>query len=216
MIKTYIDGKQLPVNPFDDIKLTYTANNQRLEVVDIGEVTLMGKRKLTAISIDSIFPASHYSWVSVSNPRDPDYYVDYLLGRFKRSKPVRLVITGDGVDINLRCSIERFVPSRRAGETEDCYYSLSLMEYRAPSIRRLASPTPKTAVLGAVTSTASTAKTYTVRVGDSLWGIAHSQLGNGNRYPEIYALNKALMDAKNNAAGTPKYTIYGGQVLTLP
>ncbi|MFV0497494.1 MAG: LysM peptidoglycan-binding domain-containing protein [Candidatus Fimivivens sp.] len=216
MIKTYIDGMQLPVNPLDDITLTYTANNQLFEVVDIGDVTLMGNRKLTALSIKSIFPASNYSWVEVSNLRDPDYYVSYLTERVERHKPIRLVIIGDGIDINLRCSIESFSPTYKAGETEDCYYSLSLREYRAPSIKRLTIVTPTTAVLGAVTSTASTAKTYTVRIGDSLWGIAQSQLGNGSRYPEIYALNKALMDAKNNAAGTPKYTIYGGQVLTLP
>ncbi len=48
-------------------------------------------------------------------------------------------------------------------------------------------------------------ETYTVVKGDSLWGIANKKLGNGERYPEIKALN-----------GLTSNTIYAGQVLKLP
>lgn len=215
MIKTYIDGKLMPVNPLNDIKATCAANNQQFEVVAVGDVTLMGNRKLKSISIDSIFPARAYSW-SIPSPREPDYYVNYIEKQMNKHNAVRLVIIGDGVDINMRCTIESFTHNRKAGETEDCYYSLALKEYRAPSVKRLALKSATTAVPGVSTAPAATAKTYTVKAGDCLWGIAHSQLGDGSRYPEIYTLNKSLMDAKNNAAGTPKYTIYSGQVLTLP
>ena len=51
----------------------------------------------------------------------------------------------------------------------------------------------------------SAARTYTVRSGDSLWAIAAKQLGNGNRYTEIKALNGLKSD-----------TIHPGQVLKLP
>ncbi len=47
--------------------------------------------------------------------------------------------------------------------------------------------------------------TYYVQAGDSLWGIAQSQLGDGTRYQEIKALNRLSDD-----------TIYPGQVLQLP
>ncbi len=47
--------------------------------------------------------------------------------------------------------------------------------------------------------------TYTVVKGDSLWGIANKKLGDGERYPEIKALN-----------GLTSNTIYAGQVLKLP
>ena len=48
-------------------------------------------------------------------------------------------------------------------------------------------------------------RTYTVVAGDSLWGIAQRQLGNGWRYPEIVQLN-----------GLRSNFIYSGQVLKLP
>ena len=51
----------------------------------------------------------------------------------------------------------------------------------------------------------SAARTYTVRSGDSLWAIAAKQLGDGNRYTEIKAINGLKSD-----------TIHPGQVLKLP
>lgn len=51
----------------------------------------------------------------------------------------------------------------------------------------------------------SSQRTYTVKSGDSLWAIAAKELGNGNRYPEIKALNNLASDI-----------IHPGQVLKLP
>ena len=59
-------------------------------------------------------------------------------------------------------------------------------------------------ISGAASSTA-TAKTYTVKSGDSLWAIAAKQLGDGSRYKEIKSLNGLSSD-----------TIHPGQVLKLP
>ena len=54
-------------------------------------------------------------------------------------------------------------------------------------------------------SSGSSARTYTVKSGDSLWAIAAKQLGDGARYKEIKSLNGLSGD-----------TIYAGQVLKLP
>ena len=48
-------------------------------------------------------------------------------------------------------------------------------------------------------------ETYTVKKGDTLWGIAASKLGSGTRYLEIKALNRLTSD-----------TINVGQVLKIP
>ena len=53
---------------------------------------------------------------------------------------------------------------------------------------------------------ASVAKTYTVKAGDSWWGIAASQLGDGTRYNEL---------AKYNGK-KPTDTIHPGEVIKLP
>lgn len=51
--------------------------------------------------------------------------------------------------------------------------------------------------------------TYTVVEGDTLWDIAESHLGDATRWPEIYALNAAVI-------GDNPDLILPGQVLTLP
>lgn len=52
---------------------------------------------------------------------------------------------------------------------------------------------------------AGSPKTYIVKKGDSLWGIARKELGSGARYPEVMSLN-----------GLSSTTIYPGQVLKIP
>ena len=56
---------------------------------------------------------------------------------------------------------------------------------------------------------APAAKTYTVAPGDTLWAIAKKQLGAGNRWPEIYEKNRAVI-------GDNPDRIKPGQVLTIP
>lgn len=51
---------------------------------------------------------------------------------------------------------------------------------------------------------ASAVQTYTVRSGDTLWGIAATYLGSGSRYPEIMAIN-----------GLKSEIIHPGQVLKI-
>ncbi|MEU4428655.1 LysM peptidoglycan-binding domain-containing protein [Actinoplanes sp. NPDC024001] len=51
-------------------------------------------------------------------------------------------------------------------------------------------------------------RTYTVRSGDTLTRIAQNELGDGNRWPEIFLLNRAVIRNPNR--------IFPGQVLVLP
>src|SRR5215216_4985264 len=52
-------------------------------------------------------------------------------------------------------------------------------------------------------------ETYTVKGGDSLWRIAQNQLGNGNRYMEIFYANRDKLDS-------PQSVIHPGDELKVP
>ncbi len=49
----------------------------------------------------------------------------------------------------------------------------------------------------------------TVRPGDTLWSLAQRYLGNGNRWPQLYAANRAVVGPDPNL-------IYAGEQLALP
>ncbi|MBO9541113.1 LysM peptidoglycan-binding domain-containing protein [bacterium] len=55
----------------------------------------------------------------------------------------------------------------------------------------------------------SAGPTFTVGDGDTMWGIAQKHLGDGARWPELYALNKDVIGPNPNV-------IHAGQVLKLP
>ena len=52
-------------------------------------------------------------------------------------------------------------------------------------------------------------ETYTVKGGDSLWKIAQNQLGDGNRYMEIFYANRDKLDS-------PQSVIHPGDELNIP
>ncbi|MEE9448283.1 MAG: peptidoglycan-binding protein LysM [Arenicellales bacterium] len=49
---------------------------------------------------------------------------------------------------------------------------------------------------------------YTIEKGDTLWGIASSQLGKGSRYPEIFEANREVIKDPDK--------IYPGQQIRIP
>lgn len=79
---------------------------------------------------------------------------------------------------------------------------------------RLRLPADATHIAAAPERTAGTA-TYTVKPGDTLWDIAATQLGDGDRYPEIADLNHGITQPDGTALGEPDL-IRPGWTLTLP
>jgi nucleoid-associated protein YgaU len=73
----------------------------------------------------------------------------------------------------------------------------------AEAVAVAAAENRKTAAALDDNSVPGAAKLYTVEEGDSLWKIAASQLGDGNRYKEIIKLNPNISpDGRNLAVGT--------------
>ncbi|HEY3873716.1 MAG TPA: transglycosylase SLT domain-containing protein [Actinocrinis sp.] len=75
-----------------------------------------------------------------------------------------------------------------------------------------ATQAPQQAVL---TSDTQSASTYTVKSGDTLFGIAASKLGSGDLYPEIFKLNSGNTESDGQTF-TDANLIMPGWTLTLP
>ena len=66
----------------------------------------------------------------------------------------------------------------------------------------------KAAAAPKITKNPKAQKTYTVKSGDTLWGIAKQFYGSGAKYTTIYNANKGKIKNPN--------LIYPGQVLKIP
>lgn len=212
MIKAFIGGLQLPVNPLEDVSFSMKANNQRFEIVSIGEVTKIGSRGLIQTEVNSLFTDGDYPFITATRTLPAEQYVQKVRRMFEAGDPVRFILTGDGIDINLQCSLEDFKYEKRFGEWEDYYYTISLMEYRVHSARRIVR---RALVAGASVKQSApreekklTPTTHTAVAGDTLWGLAKKYYGDGSQYMKIFNANRTLNPTPNH--------IYVGQTFVIP
>lgn len=200
----------LPVPP-PTIEISEASFNEKIRIVNLGEINLIGKRGLILLSISSFFPGKN----SPHRRRATKESIEYksLIQKWKRSgKPIRVIISD--AEINLPMAIENFVYTVTEG-SGDIKYTLELAEYRFLKASRVIERKiePKTGLKERV-SLKPSSKEHIVKPGDSLWAIAMKHLGDGNKFKMIYDVNKDLIDSRNQNA--PKYTIYAGQRLVIP
>lgn len=208
MIGFYFNGggkKQLPVNP-EKITIKRQGNNQRTEVVLMGEINILRDAKLASIAFDFLLPGDD-NYPFITGPwKEPETLRRYFDGRIGRS--VRFSVTDIG--IKERVSIEDFSAVRAAGDHDSLWCSISMLEYKSYGASvLLVPPTPASSgasASGDRPSDKPQPRTYTVKSGDSFWRIAQQQLGNGSRYNEVATLNGM----------TASSIIHSGDVLKLP
>lgn len=200
------DGRnsiQLPVKP-SEYNIAVSQRNTVVNVVQIGDINLLGNSGLREISLSSFFPANQYNFSNTvsSNPLE---YVKLIEGWRESNAPIRVIITGT---LNMTCTIESFTYGERDA-TRDIYYTLALKEYKVPRIGVL-----RGAMVGVASdrvtqpSNTNSGRTYTVKKGDCLWNIAKQFYGNGAEHTKIYNANKDKISNPDK--------IYVGQVLIIP
>lgn len=120
------DSIQLPILPAS-YNVTRDAGHETVNVQNLGDVTILGKRGLSSIELESFFPNKDYSFAAYKKKQSPWEYVKKILSW--QEKTLRLVVTK--TKINMQVVISSFSYGEEDG-TGDIKYKLSLMEYRAP------------------------------------------------------------------------------------
>lgn len=197
------DKLQLPVPP-ESFEISKGNMNETIIVESVGEVNLLGKSKLSTISISSFFPAQDYYFCQYHNFPKP-YECVALIEKFRKLGQVRVLITES--DINQIFYIEEFNYGEK-DSTGDVYFSISFKEYRkvvAKSINTSKKANKVAQKPRPTTKKPSVGRKYTVKRGECLWNIAKRFYGNGMKYKDI---------AKKNNIKNPNL-IFPGQVLIL-
>lgn len=201
----------IPVLP-EKLKVTSPGNNDTATVLVLGYILILRKKGLRTVAWDSFFPVNDAPFVT-GRITDPVEIVKAIQKARDSLDPVRFLITGTDLDINVRMGVETFDYEERAGELGDFYYSIKLSEWKDYSPRRIVLPPepakPAQAKEPERTGKPPKQKTYTVKAGDCLWNIAKKFYGKGSDYTKIYNANKGTIGSNPNL-------IYPGQVFTIP
>lgn len=197
----------LPINPAE-FEFTEPHNNQRITLLNIGEVNLIGHRGLVSGSLSSFFPSSRSPFARYAD-REPMEYIRLLKKWKSKPQPIRVIISD--CDFNLAMSIDSLIYGSREGD-KDVYYTLELSEYRflnVPAVKVESQAQSQTSGLSTRPNTQEAPKNVTVVAGDSLWNLAKKYYGNGAQYKKIYEANKAVIGSNPNL-------IKPGQKLVIP
>ena len=209
-----VGGREIniPVLPAK-LNVSSPGKNERVTVLELGEVLLLRKKGLRILSWESFFPVSKAPY-TVGQIRDPVSIVQAIQKARDQKSPVRFLITGTDLDCNLRMGIDSFEYEERSGELGDLYYTIKLYEWKDISPKRIVLPEKKeepakTQEPERPGKPEQTSKTYTVKPGDCLWNIAKKFYGKGSDYTKIYNANKGKIGSNPNL-------IYPGQAFTIP
>ncbi|OCA85224.1 LysM peptidoglycan-binding domain-containing protein [Pseudobacillus wudalianchiensis] len=205
---------RLPVLP-TTIEITSGTKNESVDIAGLGEVTILQEPSAKVISFSSFFPARMSPLVEYPNPSKPWAFIERF-ELFKDSKkPVRIIITG--TPINMAVSIEDFNYHEEGGVVGDINYTVTLKEYRFVSPRKINTKKNTNSGDQKRPDTKPIPKTYKVKKGDTLTGIAKTIYKNSAEWKTIWEANKQMFVRrdKRNVKHPGRY-IYPGQVLTIP
>ena len=202
-IKQGEESLQLPVKP-EDFYVSVAHLNTVVNVIQLGEINLMGKTGLREVSLSSFFPDKDYNFSNNHGRKPPIECVNLLEGWRTSGKPVRVIITDL---LNMEATIESFVWGEKDA-SGDIYYTLALKEYKKIKTKTATTSTSHSTTRETKDTDSSSGKTYTVKHGDCLWAIAKRFYGDGSQYTKIYNANKDKIKNPD--------LIYAGQVLTIP
>ena len=221
--EVYLDDIRLPIPP-EKIPISYPGQNKTANLINGEEINLVRPAGLAEISLDVVFPQMDYPaavWDgSVDNAED---FLDHLQNLKESKTPFEFIVIRDGpgrfssFDTNLDVTLEDYKVSDDVKEGFDLTVSISLKEYRnyGTKIMNFVLSEDEAETVQASEESGTERKgeqenagSYTVVSGDSLWKIAKQLLGNGNRWQELYDLNRDKISNPN--------LIRPGQVLTIP
>lgn len=198
---------QFPVNP-ESFNIAREKGYETLTILNNGEFDLPQGPRIKQFSFSSFFPAvfdPSYCTCAESELLKPEEATNLINELMLLKKPVRLIVTGTG--INQLVSVSSHHTTYKGGEPEDIFFEVSFREWRV--LKTLQNKNSKTLGTKAREDAKDKQKVYVVKPGDSLFKISKTELGDSSKWTEIFELNKKLIGVDPNK-------IKLGQKLVMP
>lgn len=189
------------------------------DIMNRGEVAVPVGTRLASVSWESAFPGAARTDRAMQRGtwKDPSTYHKTLEDWRKNHTPLRLMVTG--FPINVDVFLSKYEATAEGG-FGDLSYEITFLEDRDIQIgvQKVKAP-PKRP------ETQSKTTTYTIKKGDTLWGISQRFLGGGAKWTTIYNANKDIIEStakkRWKAAGINRdsqhgHWIFPGTVIKIP
>lgn len=183
------------------------------DIMSLGEVYTPSGTELRSYSWQSELPGEFRK----NDPmirgvwQPPKYYYDILNEWQKNGTKLTLLIVGSPINTDVYLSEFH---AGGAGPFGDLSYEIKFVEARNIVV------TSTKVATEAVKRPTSTSQTYTIKSGDTLWGIAVKSYGSGAKWKTIYDANKEIIEKTAKKYGKKSsdngHWIYPGVTLTIP
>ena len=180
------------------------------EIMSRGEVAVPSGVELSGYSWTSEFPGKHRTDKSIMRGewKDPATHHNTIKDWLKNGTRLTLLVTG--YPINSDVYIESY-EANASGAFGDMVYEISLKSMGDITVQTTQTTTKRVA---------AKTTTYTIKRGDTLWGISKRFLGKGSKWQTIYNANKTIIEQTARKYGKSSsnngWWIYPGVTLTIP
>ncbi len=217
--KTKARHLQIPSLP-EEIKITASTGYATYKILDLGDVSFPNGRECRSVEWSGVFYGESYknNKLLVQRWKDPTEIDNLLWEWLEKGTRLKLIIAG--TPINIDATIESY-SSSFSGAYGNCYYSIKFKEYRELEVAVIKRSTEGTSTQPETKrNTEPVGSTYTVKYGDTLWGLAYKFYKSGSKYTIIYNANKDVIEAAAKQHGYKNSNngnyIWVGTVLKIP
>lgn len=186
---------RLPMNP-EQIQAQDAAHMESYNVLIEGGVEIPRGIEPTAISWDGIFPGEARKDQPFVKSWQPPKTIINILNSWKAGGThVRLLVTETPLNLDVYV---KGIQHTYSGGFGDCQYHLDLVQVRSLMIANNSSNGKMGSKKPSRRTRRETPKTYTVKNGDTLWGISKRYSGSGSNFNDMYQLNLSVIGPNPN------------------
>lgn len=199
-------------------KITYRSGAKMAEynILDKGPVSVPNGNEITEYQWEGFLPGEankNQPWVRgkwISPKTIENYFSVWKSNGVK----LKLLITGTPINAYVYLKDYEITFSGPHGDYEYRVTFISAIDIKV-GFTKVTKPAPQRPTPA---ETTSSNRTYTIKTGDTLWGIAKKYYGKGTEYPKIYEANKETIDneAKRRGMAPGGHWIFTGTVLVIP
>lgn len=186
------------------------------DILSRGDVAIPTGSGLAKISWESQLPGKKRTDKSLLRGtwREPSYYHNILEKWVANKTSLNVIVTGYPINKDVYLSRYEATPAGGFGDME---YSVEFIEQRDITVeaKKIANKDKTKTKRPSKTTT-----TYTIKRGDTLWGIATKFLKSGSKWKQIYNLNKTVIEQTAKKRGYKSsnngWWIFPGTKIQIP